>query len=98
MGIFTSKPDYSKIRTKKVREEEEKKEQKKQSKAKKWIWFIIVLACYLAFCYWKEGDDNSAASYCKEALARYDRLSPSDREAQGGGTIDMLRELDRILN
>ena len=57
-----------------------------------------IVSAYLAFCYWKEGDYNSAASYCKEALARYDRLSPSDREAQGGGTIDMLRELDRILN
>ena len=57
-----------------------------------------IVSAYLAFCYWKEGDYNSATSYCKEALARYDRLSPSDREAQGGGTIDMLRELDRILN
>ena len=52
MGIFSSKPDYSKIRTKKVREQEEKEEKKSQSKAKKWIRFIIVLALYLAFCYW----------------------------------------------
>ncbi|MDO4994077.1 MAG: S26 family signal peptidase [Bacteroidales bacterium] len=47
MGLFTSKPDYSKIRTKKNKQEE-----KPKPKWVKWVTFAVVLLLYLAFLYW----------------------------------------------
>ncbi len=47
MGLFTSKPDYSKIRTKKKKQEE-----KPRPAWVKWVTFSVVLILYLAFLYW----------------------------------------------
>ena len=47
MGIFASKPDYSKLRTKK-----NKAEEKPRPKWVAWLWFAVVTLLYLAFLYW----------------------------------------------
>ena len=49
MGLFSSKPDYSTIRTKK-----HKAEEKPRPAWVKWAKCIVVLALYLAFLYWVE--------------------------------------------
>ena len=51
MGIFSSKPDYSKIRTKKVKEKEEKEKKVKPAWVK-WVKFSIVAILWLLFIYW----------------------------------------------
>ena len=49
LGLFSSKPDYSKIRTK-----TNKKVEKPQPKWVKWVKFSVVAILYLAFLYWVE--------------------------------------------
>ena len=51
MGLFTSKPDYSKIKTRKVKEKEEK-EKKQRPEWVKWVKFSIVTVLWLLFIYW----------------------------------------------
>ena len=51
MGLFTSKPDYSKIRTRKVKEQEEKNK-KERPKWIKWLKFTIAAVLWLIFIYW----------------------------------------------
>ncbi len=47
VGLFASKPDYSKIRTKKRKEEE-----RVRPKWVAWVKMLVALAVYLAFLYW----------------------------------------------
>ncbi len=47
MGLFTSKPDYSKIQTKK-----RKAEEKKPAPWVRWAKLTVVLLLWLAFCFW----------------------------------------------
>ena len=51
MGLFTSKPDYSKIKTRKVKEKEEK-EKKERPSWVKWVKFGVVAVLWLLFIYW----------------------------------------------
>ncbi len=51
MGIFSSKPDYSKIKTKKVKEKEAK-EKKARPAWVKWVKFGVVTVLWLLFIYW----------------------------------------------
>ena len=51
MGLFSSKPDYSKIRTKKVKEKEEKEKKVKPAWVK-WVKFSVVAILWLLFIYW----------------------------------------------
>ena len=49
MGLFTSKPDYSKIATKKNKQKEQANPRPKWLD---WAYMIVVMLLYLAFCYW----------------------------------------------
>ena len=51
MGLFSSKPDYSKIKTKKVKEKESK-EQKVKPAWVKWVKFSVAAILWLLFIYW----------------------------------------------